>query len=352
MELISPENFKFTLNNESIKLFTLKNKNGIVSQITNYGGRIVNLFVPDKEGIFKDIVLGYSTAKEYLEKPDHFFGAIIGRYGNRIENSKFTIDDKEYLLENNEGKNQLHGGNKGFHTIVWNTEQVSESCLELTHTSKHLDQGFPGNLEVKVIYTLTDNNEFEIDYFATSDAITIINLTNHSYFNLSGNFTHSIENHVLQINADRFLPINKKMIPTGKFQEVENTPLDFRKPKTISEDLFKNDKQLEIGSGYDHNYVLNDVNYGFAAIVIDKISERCMEIYTTEPGMQFYSGNHLHNLTGKQDIVYQKRAAFCLETQHFPNSPNQRSFPSVLLLPEEEYTSTTIYRFDIKSRKD
>jgi len=348
MKLISLENFKYTLNNESIQLFTLKNKNGIVSQITNYGGRIVNLFVPDKEGVFKDIVLGFDTAKEYLEKPDHFFGAIIGRYGNRIANSKFTIDDKEFLLDNNEGKHQLHGGKNGFHTVIWKANQISESSLELTHTSKHLDQGFPGNLEVKVIYTLTENNELEINYFATSDAKTVINLTNHSYFNLSGDFTESIENHILQINADRFLSVNDEMIPTSNLESVANTSFDFRAPKKIKQDIFQKEKQLELALGYDHNFVLNDTGFDFAAKVIDDSSKRTMEVYTTEPGIQFYSGNHLDNLKGKQGIIYNKRAAFCLETQHFPNSPNQKNFPSILLFPNQVYTSTTIYRFGVK----
>ena len=348
MNLITPENFKYTLDNKSIKLFTLKNKNGIVSQITNYGGRIVNLFTPDREGIFKDIVLGYSTAKEYLEKPDHFFGAIIGRYGNRIANSKFTIDDNEFLLDNNEGKHQLHGGQKGFHKVIWKANQISDSILELTHTSQHLNQGFPGTLEVKVIYALTDNNELEINYFATSDAKTVINLTNHSYFNLSGDFAKTIENHILQIKADCFLPVNSEMIPIGNLENVVNTPLDFREPKKIKQDIFQSDKQLELALGYDHNFVLNDTNFKFAAKVIDESSKRVMEVYTTEPGIQFYSGNHLDNLKGKQDIIYNKRAAFCLETQHFPNSPNQKKFPSTLLFPDQVYTSKTIYRFSVR----
>ena len=348
MNLITPENFKYTLDNKSIKLFTLKNKNGIVSQITNYGGRIVNLFTPDREGVFEDVVLGYGTAKEYLEKPDHFFGAIIGRYGNRIANGKFSIDNNEFLLDKNEEESQLHGGKKGFHAVVWEAKQISDSVLELTHFSKHLDQGFPGNLEVKVVYTLTNKNELQIEYSAVSDAKTVINLTNHSYFNLSGNFNKSIENHLFQIKADYYLPVNDKMIPTGNLEKVSNSPFDFRNLKTLKQVINKQHQQIELGSGFDHNFILDKENKDFVAKVFDENSGRGLEVYTTEPGVQFYSGNHLNNLEGKNNVLYQKRAAFCLETQHFPNSPNHKKFPSTLLLPEEVYTSTTTYRFYVK----
>ncbi|WP_158838273.1 aldose epimerase family protein [Polaribacter sp. L3A8] len=347
MNLITPENFRYTLNNKSIKLFTLKNKNGIVSQITNYGGRVVNLFVPDKNGVFKDVVLGYDSAKDYLEKPDHFFGAIIGRYGNRIANGKFSIDNNEFLLAKNESENQLHGGEKGFHAVVWQAKQLSDSTLELTYFSKHLDQGFPGNLEVKVVYTLTDKNELQIEYSAISDAKTVVNLTNHSYFNLSGDFNKSIENHLFQIKASHYLPVNDKMVPLGSLENVTNSPFDFRKLKTLKKVINKEHQQIVLGSGFDHNFVLDDVNAGFVAKVVDEKSGRSLEVYTTEPGVQFYSGNHLNNLEGKNDILYQKRAAFCLETQHFPNSPNQTSFPSTLLLPREKYFSRTIYKFSV-----
>ncbi|QXP62773.1 aldose epimerase family protein [Polaribacter sp. HaHaR_3_91] len=347
MNLITPENFRYTLNNKSIKLFTLKNKNGIVSQITNYGGRVVNLFVPDKNGVFKDVVLGYDSAKDYLEKPDHFFGAIIGRYGNRIANGKFSIDNNEFLLAKNESENQLHGGEKGFHVVVWQAKQLSDSTLELTYFSKHLDQGFPGNLEVKVVYTLTDKNELQIEYSAISDAKTVVNLTNHSYFNLSGDFNKSIENHLFQIKASHYLPVNDKMVPLGSLENVMNSPFDFRKLKTLKKVINKEHQQIVLGSGFDHNFVLDDVNAGFVAKVVDEKSGRSLEVYTTEPGVQFYSGNHLNNLEGKNDILYQKRAAFCLETQHFPNSPNQTSFPSTLLLPREKYFSRTIYKFSV-----
>ena len=347
MNLITPENFRYTLNNKSIKLFTLKNKNGIVSQITNYGGRVVNLFVPDKNGVFKDVVLGYDSAKDYLEKPDHFFGAIIGRYGNRIAKGKFSIDNNEFLLAKNESENQLHGGEKGFHAVVWQAKQLSDSTLELTYFSKHLDQGFPGNLEVKVVYTLTDKNELQIEYSAVSDAKTVVNLTNHSYFNLSGDFNKSIENHLFQIKASHYLPVNDKMVPLGSLENVMNSPFDFRKLKILKQVINKEHQQIALGSGFDHNFVLDDVNAGFVAKVVDEESGRSLEVYTTEPGVQFYSGNHLNNLEGKNDILYQKRAAFCLETQHFPNSPNQTSFPSTLLLPREKYFSRTIYKFSV-----
>jgi aldose 1-epimerase len=347
IKLIDENKFSKGFEELGIKLFTLKNKNGIVSQITNYGGRIVNLFVPDKNDVFEDVVLGYDSAKDYLEKPDHFFGAIIGRYGNRIADGKISIENNEFLLAKNEAESQLHGGAKGFHAVVWKAEQISESVLELTHFSKHLDQGFPGNLEVKVVYTLTDESELQIEYFAVSDAKTVINLTNHSYFNLSGDFNKSIENHLFQIKADYYLPVNDKMIPIGNLENVTNSPFDFKNLKTIKQALNEQHKQIELGSGFDHNFVLDDVNSDFVAKVIDENSSRVLEVYTTEPGVQFYSGNHLNNIEGKNDILYQKRAAFCLETQHFPNSPNQSSFPSTLLLPEEKYFSRTIYKFSV-----
>jgi aldose 1-epimerase len=345
IKLIDASGFSKGFEKQGVKLFTLRNKNGIVSQVTNYGGRIVNLFVPDKKGGFEDVVLGYDSAKDYLEKPDHFFGAIIGRYGNRISNGKFSIDSNEFLLDKNEEENQLHGGEKGFHAVVWKAKQISESVLELTHFSKHLDQGFPGNLEVKVVYTLTDKNELQIEYFAVSDAKTVINLTNHSYFNLSGDFNKSIENHLFQIKADYYLPVNDKMVPLGVLENVTNSPFDFRKLKTVKQVIDEQHQQIELGSGFDHNFVLDDVNAGFVAKVIDVNSGRSLEVYTTEPGLQFYSGNHLNNLEGKNDVLYQKRVAFCLESQHFPNSPNQPIFPSTLLLPGEKYISRTIYKF-------
>ena len=347
IQLIDENKFSKAVEELGIKLFTLKNKNGIVSQITNYGGRVVNLFIPDKNGVFEDVVLGYDSAQDYLEKPDHFFGAVIGRYGNRIANGKFTIDDKEFLLEKNEEENQLHGGNRGFHAVVWKAKQISESSLELTYFSKHLDQGFPGNLEVKVVYMLTDENELKIEYFAVSDEKTVVNFTNHSYFNLSGDFNNTIENHLFQIKADHYLPVNDKMIPIGNLENVRNSPFDFRKLKTLKKTLSKQYKQIELGSGFDHNFVLNDVNSDFVAKLIDSVSRRSLEVYTTEPGMQFYSGNHLNNIEGKDNILYQKRTAFCLETQHFPDSPNQSSFPSTLLLPGEKYFSRTIYKFSV-----
>tara|TARA_R110002049_G_scaffold183394_2_gene351314 strand:- start:1180 stop:2232 length:1053 start_codon:yes stop_codon:yes gene_type:complete len=347
IKLIDADKFSTGSEELGIKLFTLKNKNGIVSQITNYGGRVVNLFVPDKNGVFKDVVLGYGPAKDYLEKPDHFFGAIIGRYGNRISNGKFSIDNNEFLLAKNEVEGQLHGGEKGFHAVVWKVKKISESSLELTHFSKHLDQGFPGNLEVKVVYTLTDENELQIEYFAVSDAKTVVNLTNHSYFNLSGDFNTSIENHLFQIKADHYLPVNDKMIPIGILENVSNSPFDFRKLKALKQVNNKEHQQIELGSGFDHNFVINDVDSGYVAKVIDENSGRSLEVYTTEPGVQFYSGNHLNNIEGKNDVLYQKRAAFCLETQHFPNSPNQSSFPSTLLVPGEKYFSRTIYKFSV-----
>jgi len=350
MKLISPENFKKKLNNKTINLYTLKNNQGCVTQITNYGGRIINFWIKDNRQKYIDIVLGHDNLDDYIKYTGTYFGAIIGRYGNRIANSKFTIDNKEYKLKSNEGKNLLHGGAHGFHNVVWQAKQVSNNKLKLTYLSRNKEEGFPGNLNVCVIYSLTDNNELKIEYSATTDEKTPINLTHHSYFNLNGvDKITKIDDHILQINANHYTPVNKKLIPLGNLAKVENTPFDFRLPKPIGFHINDNNDQLIIGNGYDHNFVLND-NLLTAAIVKSPNSGIVMEVVTNETGIQFYTGNFLDLIkAGKNKVSYGKRSAFCLETQHAPDSPNQRNFPSTILGANKEYKSLCIYKFSLEN---
>lgn len=349
MQLIPKTNFDTDLNGKSITLYNLKNQQGLTCQITNYGGRVVSLWTKDKLGKFEDIVLGYDTLQDYLDADEMFFGAIIGRYGNRIANGQFTLDSNSYNLETNNDSNHLHGGSHGFHNVVWDAKQISESKLELSHFSKDGEAGYPGNLSASVTYELTADNALQILYKASTDKKTVLNLTHHSYFNLQGAGNGTINNHLLQINASNYTPVNTDMIPTGEIDSVKNSPFDFTKLKAINRDLDLNNTQLKLGSGYDHNFVL-DGSTGLknAALVIEPISGRTMEVYTTEPGIQFYGGNHLNtNKAVKSNMFYDKQTAFCLETQHFPDSPNQANFPSTILEPNETYTSKTIYRFSI-----
>ncbi len=338
------------IGSNEILLFTLNNSNGITIKITNYGGIITSLAVPDKKGKKENIVLGYDNLEEYLKKP-FYYGAIIGRYSNRIANGTFLLNNKQYQLSINDYPNHIHGGIIGFNNVIWNANPIEGDDfigLELSYLSKDMEQGYPGNLTVKVKYILTNNNELKIDYFATTDKETIINLTQHSYFNLSGNLNSEILNHYLKINADKFLPINKKLIPKGDLESVKHTPFDFTAFEQIGARL--NDKHVQLGfaSGYDHTWVLNKKGKSLrkAAIVYHKESGRCMELFTTKPGIQFYSGNFLCNSDNKinGNIVY-KRKGFCLETQYFPNSPNEPSFPSTVLLPGEQYKESTVFKF-------
>ena len=338
-------------NGSEVKLFILKNKNGMSVNITNYGARIVRLFTPDRNGEFADIVLGFDSLKEY-ESPNPYFGAVVGRYGNRIGDAKFTLDDKEYNLTKNNGENTLHGGFKGFDSNTWNvvsakTDKTS-ATLTLSLLSPDGDQGFPGNLMAEVSYTLNNNNELIVKYSATTDKPTVCNLTNHSYFNLAGQGNGSIHNHELIINADKFTPVDKDLIPYGDLKDVEDTPFDFRECKPIGLRIEFDDTQLKRGKGYDHNWVLNKKEPNeltFAARVYEATSGREMIIETTEPGIQFYSGNVLVGEKGKNGKSYYHRYGFCLETQHFPDSPNNEDFPSTTLRPNEKYSSQTIFRF-------
>lgn len=333
-----------------MKLFIINNKNGLEARITSYGGRIVNLFIPDKTGHFEDIVLGYDSLVAYLNSNEKYFGATIGRYGNRIGKAKFSIGRKTYTLLKNNGENSLHGGHKGFHNVYWDVNQLDSQTLEMTYFSVDGEEGFPGNLSVKVIYRLTNDNELIIEYFASSDQSTYVNFTHHSFFNLTGNLTETINNHILQIPAEFYTPVDEGLIPTGEIAPVEGTPFDFRKPTRIGARINDDNEQLIFGKGYDHNWVLDakatDKDIHLAARVEEPDSGRVMEVFTNEPGIQFYGGNFLNGKDiGKNNITYTYRTAFCLETQHFPDSPNKNNFPDTRLNPSEEYYSICIYKF-------
>ena len=348
MPAIEKAPFGKTLSGESVELYTLKNSSNLRVQIMTYGGTVVSLQVPDRDGMLGDIVLGYDNLDGYL-KNSPYFGSIVGRYGNRIGKGLFTLDGKQYQLPKNNGENTLHGGMKGFDKVVWKATEVSSkdgSGLSLTYFSNDGEEGFPGNLSVKVIYTLTNNNELRIDYSAATDKATVVNLTHHSYFNLAGE--GDILQHELMINAEQFTPVDSGLIPTGELRKVKGTPMDFTKPTAIGARIDQQDEQLTLGKGYDHNWVLNNSSgkLSLAARVYEPRTGRVMEVSTTEPGLQFYSGNFLDGtITGKGGQVYKQRSGFCLETQHFPDSPNKPRFPSTVLKPGQQYTSTTIYKF-------
>ena len=347
IKLLNKNDFFKNINGKETTIFLLKNRNGLISEITNYGARVVSLWVPDNNGNFDDIVLGFDNIDDYINAKEKYFGATIGRYGNRIKEGKFLINDKEYYLEKNNGLNHLHGGNMGFGDVVWNAKQIDNQTLELNYFSKNMEEGYPGNLNVKIIYHLNNNDELKIEYFAKTDESTHVNLTHHSFFNLLGAGNETINEHLLYINANSFTPVDETLIPTGNIELVANTPFDFSLPTAIGKRINLDNNQLNYGKGYDHNYVLNNSQSEeiIAAKVFEKESGRTLEVYTNEPGMQFYGGNFLSGTIGKHDKSYKKRAAFCLETQHFPNSPNQDNFPSTLLKPNEEYYSICIYKF-------
>lgn len=334
---------------QSIDLYTLTNRQGMEVGITNYGGRVVSILVPDRLGKMADVGLGFGSLDGYLGDKS-CFGALVGRYANRIANGRFALDGTQYKLAQNDGANSLHGGLKGFDKRVWNARELpgDQRALELTYLSKDGEEGYPGNLSVKVVYSLTDSNELRIDYTATTDKDTVLNLTNHSYFNLAGQGSGDILKHELRINADRFTPIDDTLIPTGELRQVEGTPLDFRKPTAIGARINEDHEQLKFGKGYDHNFVLNHKGgeLALAAHVTEPESGRVLEVLTTQPGLQFYSGNFLDGTVhGKEGKVYGRRSAFCLETQHFPDSPNKPAFPSTELKPGQTYHETTIYKF-------
>jgi aldose 1-epimerase len=338
-------------NNKDVYLFSLKNNNGIEVKITNYGGIITSIITPDKNGNFSDIVLGFETLDEYLAGHP-YFGAIIGRYCNRIKNGTFILNGIQYNLAKNDGDNHLHGGLKGFDKVLWDfniKKDGEKELLELSYLSKDMEEGYPGNLQVKVTYSLNNNNELKIEYIAKTDKDTIINLTNHSYFNLSDEET--ILNHELKIYADYFTPIDSSLIPTGELLSVNNTPFDFTDFELIGKRIDYDNEQLKYGNGYDHNFVLNkkDNSLTLAAELFSKVSGRFLQVFTTEPAIQFYSGNFLDGtIKGKNQKVYTRRSGLCLETQHYPDSPNKINFPSVILKSNHEYKQITIFKFGVK----
>jgi aldose 1-epimerase len=340
--------FGVTREGKPVNLYTLTNAHGMEVQAMTYGGIVVSLRVPDKNGKIADVVLGYDKLDGYLDKTP-YFGAI----GNRIANGSFTLDGVQYTLAKNDGPNTLHGGLKAFDKVVWDAtseQHNGSSAVVFTYTSKDGEEGFPGNLKVKVTYTLTDKNELDIDYEATTDKATPVNLTHHSYFNLAGEGSGDILQHELMLNADHFTPVDKNLIPTGELRPVRGTPFDFTRATAIGARIDQDHEQLVLGRGYDHTFVINrkdnDKGPVLAARVREPRSGRIMEVYTTEPGIQLYTGNFLDGtITGKQGHVYKRRYAFCLETQHFPDSPNHPSFPSTILRPGQTFHSHTTYKF-------
>lgn len=351
VRLPSRDAFRDTIDGKATDLYILKNQHNIQAAITNYGGRLVSLLVPDKNGKITDIVAGFDSVRQYAKSTEPYFGATIGRYGNRIAKGHFKLDGKQYTLFINNGPNTLHGGKKGFQDVVWDAKQTGDSVLQLSYLSKDGEEGFPGNLQVTVTYTLTNNNDLKLDYKATTDKKTVVNLTNHAFFNLNGLGSGTINDHILMINADRYTPVDSTLIPTGKIEPVANTPFDFRKPHPIGLLLEAKNEQLTNANGYDHNFVLN-VNKGaglnLAAIAIGDKSGIEMKVYTDEPGLQFYGGNFMqgkNELKGGVPDLF--RTAFCLETQHFPDSPNQSAFPTTILKPGEEYHTNSVYAFSI-----
>ena len=351
--MIKKEAFGKTKDGLAVDLYTFSNASGMEVRAMTYGGIILSIKVPDRNGKFDDVTLGFDSLDPYLSAPP-YFGALIGRYGNRIGKARFKLDGKEYKLAVNNGPNALHGGVKGFDKVVWQAESFDKPegvGVVFRYTSPDGEEGYPGTLQAQVTYTLTDKNELAFDYHATTDKATPVNLTNHAYFNLAGPGVRDILDHQMMINADNTTPVDSTLIPTGEIKSVEGTPFDFRKPTAIGARIDANDQQIKYGPGYDHNFVLNRQGEGLslAARVVEPTTGRVMEVSTTEPAVQFYTGNFLDGtLTGKGGHVYKRRYAFCLETQHFPDSPNKPSFPSTILKPGETYTSKTVYAFSVE----
>ncbi|MGH9309900.1 MAG: aldose epimerase family protein [Vicinamibacterales bacterium] len=347
---VTREPFGKTADGVQVEIFTLTNKNGVQVRALTYGGIITSLRVPDRNGTFADIVLGFDGLEQYL--PRHpYFGAIVGRYGNRIGNAQFTLEGHTYKLAANNGPNHLHGGIRGFDRYVWDAAVPPDGVgVAFTRTSPDGEEGYPGTVRARVTYTLSDANELSLDYEATTDKATPINLTQHSYFNLSGHDSGDILGHLVTIHADRFTPVDATLIPTGELAAVQGTPFDFRKPTAVGARIGETHPQIKMGGGYDHNFVLNRKGEGLqpAARVVDPKSGRTLDVATTEPGVQFYTGNFLDGtLKGKGGAVYHRRNGLCLETQHFPDSPNKPAFPSTTLRPGETYRSRTVFSFGV-----
>jgi aldose 1-epimerase len=345
INILNKEDFETTMDGKQTGLYILKNGKGMQASITNYGGRIVSLLVPAKNDRLVDVVVGFNNIHEYQIATEPYYGAIIGRYGNRIAKGKFILDGKEYSLLKNNGPNTLHGGKRGFQYVIWDAKQIGDNILELTYLSGDMEEGFPGNLDVKVTYSVTDHNELKIDYHATTDKKTVLNLSNHAFFNLNS-IGSAIDKHLLMINADYYTPVDSTLIPIGKIDPVLNTPFDFRKPKVIGKGVDADNVQIKNGKGYDHNFVLNGTGLKTAAIATGDKTGIVLEVLTEEPAVQFYSGNFMQSKNivrgGARDDF---RTAFCLETQHFPDSPNQPSFPNTVLEPGEIYETSTLNRF-------
>ena len=340
---------------DSIKLYTLENESGMTVRVTNYGAIITSIIVPDRNGKRADVALGYDRVEDYINAVDKpYFGAVVGRYGNRIAKGEFTLDGETYSLLQNNGENHLHGGAIGFDKVVWAVDEYVEGkSLTLSYLAKDKEEGYPGNLELIIVYTLADDNSLVVDYHATTDKATPINVTQHTYFNLKGEGQGTILDHKLMLNAKTFTPVDESLIPTGEMPAVAGTPFDFTTAKAIGRDIDQQNEQLVFGLGYDHNWILNkdgkEGELSLAAQVHEPSSGRVMEIYTTEPGIQFYCGNFLDGrLKGKSGKPYVHRGGFCLETQHFPDSPNQPNFPSTILKPGETYDSKTVFKFSTK----
>ncbi|MEW6654115.1 MAG: aldose epimerase family protein [Bacteroidota bacterium] len=338
---------------KEISIYTLKNRNGMKVEICSYGASVVSIFVPDKNGKIEDVVLGYDSAQGY-EKCSSYFGVIVGRYGNRIAKGKFTLDGRTYQLDVNDGENHLHGGKLGFNKRIWNAEPIqtdSAQSLKLTLVDKDGEMGYPGTVIIDVVYTLNEENELIIDYFGETDKTTILNPTHHSYFNLSGDLTKTILDHQLMLNADWITPVDKGLITTGELAKVDNTPFDFRTLTSIGNNINADNLQIKYGLGYDHNWVVNNWDGSLKKVgeLYEPAPGRLMEIFSDQPGIQFYSGNFLNGtVRGKNGVTYNYRTGLCLEAQHFPDSPNKPSFPSVTLMPEKQYKQKTIYKFSTK----
>ena len=340
---------------DSIRLFTMKNKHGVTVKVTNYGAIITSIIVPDRSGVMGDIALGYHHVEQYMNAVDKpYFGAIVGRYGNRIAKGTFTINGEEYSLATNNGPNHLHGGIIGFDKVVWEADSEQGqgwTAVKLTYRAKDKEEGYPGNLDVVVIYRLTDSNELKVEYLATTDKATPVNLTQHTYFNLKGEGNGTILDHELTLNATHYTPVDSTLIPTGEIAPVTGTPFDFTEGKRIGKDINADHQQLKYGLGFDHNFVVNGKagEMRLAARVYEPTTGRVLEIQTEEPGIQFYCGNFLDGrLKGKAGKPYVHRGGFCLETQHYPDSPNQPNFPSCILEPGDEYKTSTVFKFSTK----
>jgi aldose 1-epimerase len=348
---VSQRSFGQTADGKDVSLFTLRNSKGAEALISNYGGIVTSLKVPDRNGKMGDVVLGLDNLADYI-KESPFFGALIGRYGNRIARGKFTLNGQQYTLATNNYPNALHGGTKGFDKVVWEPTILTGPegpGLKLTYLSKDGEEGYPGNLSVAVVYTLTDDNALKVEYTATTDKDTVVNLTQHSYFNLAGKGT--ILNHVVMMPADKFTPVDSTLIPTGELKPVSGTPFDFRTPTAIGARINQDDEQLKFGKGYDHNWVINKPmgQMGLMARVTEPTTGRVMEVLSTEPGLQFYSGNFLDGTLKGKGRVYEFRSGFCMEPQHYPDSPNKPEFPSVVLKPGQTYHNTIVYKFSTGS---